>query len=190
MASSVERVASGVAKPSTGRRNGPFDPSTLGRAAHEVIAGLCADGLRHADYESIACASRLHPATQQSTVRRQAAVGWLCSVSSLYFRLFVPPEGWDLVGAEVAGAGCRFDLVWRNRFDASVVADELKTGKNPDFIDGESLTDQVRRELAGGRGLWNKDFCAVRVLVLAAPRRSFIVGPDETRRPFYDPAHA
>lgn len=169
-----------------GRRNGPFDPSTLGRAAHEVIATLCAEGLRGTDYERVARTCRSHPATSQPTVRRQAAVGWLCSAASMYFRLFAPPEGWEFLGSEVRANGCCFDLVWRNRFAKSVIADELKTGKAADLIEGARLDDQVSRELAGGCALYGKSFVGVRVLILAAPKRSFTTLPGGTRTPFFE----
>lgn len=176
--------------PPARRQSGPFNPSVLGRAAHEVIAELAAGGLRHACWENIAAAVAAHPVCQQPTVRRQAARQWLCSVVSLYFRLFVPLEGWNLVGSEVLAPGCRFDLVWRSRFQGSVIADELKSGKAPDFIGGSRLEEQLARQLRGGSEQYGEHFTGVRVLVLAAPARSFVALPNGDRMPVYAPENS
>ena len=174
-----------VSAKATARQTGPFNPSVLGRAAHELIAELCVTGLRTACWEDISHAVALHPACRQPAARRQAARLWLCSVVSMYFRLFVPPQGWSLVGSEVAAAGCRFDLVWRSRFDQTCFADELKTGKAADFIGGRQLEQQLARQLRGGHHQYGEAFTGVRVLILAAPRRSFVAATNGHRALLY-----
>src|SRR5262249_41108778 len=120
-----------------------------------------------------------------AAVHRQAARQWLMSTASLYLRLFALPSDWDLLGAEVRGPSCVFDLVWRNASTGRVLADELKTGKAADLVGGEQLHAQLDRQRQDGATLFGERFDGIRLLILAAPRRSFFVAPDGARSSLY-----
>jgi hypothetical protein len=166
-------------------KNGPFDPAVLGMAAHDVIGCLASDGAATVDFERITSVVRAHAATQLPGVHRQAARQWLMSTACLYFRLFGLPAEWNLLGTELRGPSCVFDLVWRNESTGRVLVDELKTGKAADLIGGEQLDTQLDRQRADGVALYGERFEGIRLLILAAPRRSFLVAPDGARSPLY-----
>jgi hypothetical protein len=88
------------------------------------------------------------------------------------------PTTWKLLGTEIQGPNCTFDIVWQHTSSGRVLVDELKTGKAGDLVGGQELDEQLERECRGGRELYDRRFVGVRLLILAAPRRSFLVSPD------------
>jgi hypothetical protein len=177
------KSASGSETPT--RMYGRFNPSVLGTAAHEVIAGLASTGVKGPDFERVTTAVRAHPANQLPGIQRQAARQWLTSTAMLYFRLFALPPAWELLGVEVQGPHCCFDMVWQDASTGQVLVDELKTGKAGDLVGGHELDQQLDRELRGGNELYQHAFVGIRLLILATPRRSLFLAPDAGRSLLY-----
>ncbi|MBV8980667.1 MAG: hypothetical protein JO086_07180 [Acidimicrobiia bacterium] len=85
------------------------------------------------------------------------------------------PLGWELVGVEEPLAHCRLDLLWHDPVTGVLVVDELKTSRT-DLTNPHTAT-QVRALCVGGAERWGNRFGGVRVVTLAAPRRTFMVAP-------------
>ena len=163
-------------------RAGGVDGRQMGTAAHRLIAELLEVGVREPTPLFILEHVARHPVLQgRAVLYRQAAKQTLASALAVYFRYFAPAERWRLLGSEVAVGSCRFDLL----FDVGgvIVADELKSGRLDGADAWQALERQLERELCGGRERWGDAFGGVRVLVLGAPRRSFLAAPEGTREP-------
>lgn len=170
----IDIVMTGTSKMAAGFRSGPFDPQSLGRMAHHVIADLAAGPERDPGLEEILSAISAQPAVRSARgPLRQSARMWLCGVSATYFRMFAPSPAWRLFATELPLPGCRLDLAWTD--DAGRTwADELKTGKAPQLTLGAGLDAQVDRQLRAGDAEFGDAFLGVRVLMLAAPSMSFV----------------
>lgn len=161
----------------------PLDGRKLGTESHRVIADLLASNNSSPTHrELLVAADRYASAREQKQklVYRQSARQHLITTSRLYFERFLPPEDWTFLGAEIAGPGCRFDLVWLDAKSRYWV-DELKTGRSAGHAGTTSLEKQLKRQHAGGLRLWAGSFGGIRACVLHAPNRSLQLFADGTR---------
>lgn len=157
-----------------------IDGRVRGNAKHELVGGLLSDGIRHPSWKEIVRrATALDLLDNPAIKYRQAMLAHVCVGTALYFRFFLPHDGWEFVGTEVALDGCRYDLLWKDE-QGRYVADELKTGR---LAVGavESLEEQLSRELQAGVKAYGEAFRGIRVLFPAAVRDSFFATPDGRR---------
>ena len=147
----------------------------LGVSVHVLVCDCLRDGVRHpSSVELLSRAGRHAVTIDARPVRRQAAKQALLTTASVYFAWFTPPDDWEFLGAEVQGRGCRFDLVWR--VDGKFVVDEIKSGALA--VPGRGgFEPQVARLVRGGEAKYGDAFVGVRVIILAAPRLSYLARP-------------
>jgi hypothetical protein len=161
----------------------PHDGRKMGQGAHRVIAALLAAGERRPSaveiLEAVAGDSALE---QPNVVYRLAARQVLAAATAIYFRFFVPADEWRFVGSEVSAPGAVFDLLFENPA-GELRADELKAARMPGLIDRQRLDEQVAAEVTGGVRVFGVRFAGVRVLILGAPSRSFMVDQDGAHAP-------
>lgn len=155
---------------------GHIDRRKVGALAHALIEGLLADGERQPDPVRISAAAALLPGLAQAGPYRMAVRQRIVTAAAIYFRLFAPDGRWVLSGAELRGPGARFDLVWRST--VGVVVDELKSGRAATRRELAALQDQSAREIRAGTDLFGEEFLGVRVVILGAPRDSYLASPD------------
>lgn len=152
------------------------DPGpALGVSVHVVVVECLRDGTRYpSSAELLTRAGRRAVTIDPRPVRRQAAKQALLTTASVYFGWFTPPDEWEFLGAEIEGPGCRFDLVWR--VDGKFVVDEIKSGALA--VPGRGgFEPQVARLVRGGETKYGDAFVGVRVIILAAPRLSYLARP-------------
>jgi hypothetical protein len=160
-----------------------LEMTTAGRRAHLAIGHLLAAGNRvPSSLQVIALARDVVCEPGLAVVHRQAAIQRLATATASYFRLFALDETWAYLGSEIAAEECRFDFVFESG-DGSIVADELKSGRAADRGARRLFDEQVARQLEAGTATWGDRFRGVRVLILAAPRASFLAQPDGKREP-------
>lgn len=165
------------------RPHSALDPTTAGRRVHGAVGRLLEAGVRApGSLEVIALARDIVCEPGLAVVRRQAAIQRLATCTAAYFRLFVLDETWAYIGAEIGAGRCRFDFVFEG-VDASIVADELKSGKVADRGERRLFDEQITRQLDAGAAKWGDRFLGIRALLLAAPRASFLARPDGGREP-------
>jgi len=145
--------------------------------AHQSIARLLDSGTRHPTTSELFASVGRDELVNRQGQRRQPVRQALLTAAAVYFRLFVPEDEWQFVGAEVAAGAARLDLVFEHR-DGRIRADEIKTGCIDDASTYRTLLAQLDRQLAGGRRTWSDAFVGVRAVLLAAPSQSFVLTPD------------
>jgi hypothetical protein len=96
--------------------------------------------------------------------------------AAVYFRLFLPTVEWTFNGSEVLSPSARFYLVWRST--AGTLVDELSAGRFATQLERKALREQARRDAIAGSSKFGEKFVGLRVVILGAPRRSFLAGFD------------
>lgn len=159
----------------------PHNGKQLGRSAHRVIGRLLSSGITEPSPEQVMSFAAQEPLLDEPHVYRLAARQRLIAATAIYWRWFLPARtSWRFVDFAVPVEGSDLNLVFQH-LDGAVRADELKTGGAPALADTQALDAQIERQLAGGRQKYGQCFCAVRVLLLGAPRRSFVMSSDGAR---------
>ena len=154
----------------------------MGRAAHQVIGALAAEGNRTPSINDVFRAVAANQAARDSrTVYRSSARQRLAAAAGVYFAFFAPPAEWEFVGAEIRAVEAVFDLVWRDE-KRRIWIDEIKSGLSVTSTDRRALEEQLERIRCSGRRKYRGRFGGIRVLLLAAPARSFSVTPEGERR--------
>jgi hypothetical protein len=162
---------------------GAIDGRTMGREVHRLIADLVSAGIRRPTPRQLRAHVAGHPLVSDARiVYRQAAKQRLLVATALYFRFFVPPTAWRLLGTEVTLGNSRLDLVWRN--GEEVIADEIKSGRVVDRFERDQLEQQIDRALANAIDRYGDAFAGLRVLFLTAPTKSFVLRGDGNREQF------
>lgn len=162
---------------------GAIDGRTMGREVHRLIADLVSVGVREPTPRQLRAQVAGHPLVSDPRITyRQAAKQRLLVATALYFRFFVPLAPWCLLGSEVTVGSSRLDLVWRN--GEEVIADEIKSGRIVDRFEHDQLERQIDRALANANDRYGDAFTGLRVLLLAAPSKSFVLRSDGKREPF------
>jgi hypothetical protein len=126
-----------------------------------------------------------HQPRDVAVVYKQAAKARMLSTAAIYFRFLVPDLGWRLEGTEVDVPGGRLDLLFR-RPDGALLADELKTGALALPLERLEAEEQVARQLTGGLERFGTSLTGVRLVVLGAPRRSYLLSSDGGRHPILE----
>jgi hypothetical protein len=158
----------------------------LGRLIHVLIRELLVSGVRELDAEALfGFVGRHELVLREPASDRQSLKQHVVTACASYFRFFVPPGSWRLVGVEVSGPGCRFDVVWETD-NGEIVVDEVKAGRLQTRPEREAVEEQLARELAAGTKKWGTRFSGIRLLWLGAPLHSVLVQPDGTRTPIYE----
>jgi hypothetical protein len=160
----------------------PHDVREIGRATHRVIAHLVDEGHRAPSGDDIRTTVLSEPAAGLPHVYGLAARRRISAAVSLYFRHFVPGPHWRFLGAELRVPGACLDLVFSHGREG-VLADELKTGLAAADGQDQGLEGQLVRALSGGSAMFGRRFRGIRVLLLAAPLRSFVALPSGDRVP-------
>jgi hypothetical protein len=159
-----------------------------GAIVHGVIGELLAAGdLRPTPERIVEIVGRNRSILRVSHYR-MAAVQQAWAGAAIYFHYFLPDPSWSFAGAEVVDGRARFDLVWRN--GPLRLIDELKLGRVTSVTDKRSLDAQIARYREAGRDRWSEHFSGLRVILLGAPARSFVVERDGERRPLLDDSTA
>jgi hypothetical protein len=162
---------------------GAIDGRTMGRHVHRLIAGLVSAGVRQPSPRQLRAHVAGHPLLSDTRIiYRQAAKQRLLVATALYFRFFALPTTWSLLGTEVTVGNSRLDLVWRN--GEELIADEIKSGRIVDRFERDRLELQIERALANANEHYGHAFSGLRVLILAAPTKSFLLRSDGTRESF------
>jgi len=162
---------------------GAIDGRTMGREVHRLIADLVSAGIRQPTPRQLRAHVAGHPlVSDPRIIYRQAAKQRLLVATALYFRFFAPPAPWRLLGTEVTMGNSRLDLVWGH--GQEVIADEIKSGRIVDRFERDQLELQIDRALANANDRYGDAFTGLRVLMLAAPTKSFVLRSDGNREPF------
>jgi len=164
---------------------GTLNGRRAGEVAHRIIGEFVQSGIYLPTPAQIAAVVANHPETKRAVVYRQAARQRLATAVSLYFRLFGPDPTWELLGVEVSASRSRFDLVWE-LLRGRVIADELKTGLFITPDEATALHAQVERLRSAGVRKYGEQFAGVRVLLLSAPRLSYLAAPTGENIPLED----
>lgn len=149
-------------------------PDYFGKAVHEVVADLAAIRAHRRRSQIVPMVSQAldRRATAGPALRRR-----LTGLATTYADLFAPPQQVHLLGAEVALADARFDLLWTT--GTHQWADEIKSA-------GDRLTEQLarqcERQLRAGSAEWGAAFVGVRVLWLQTPGRELLISSCSTVR--------
>jgi len=160
-----------------------LDGRRAGERVHLAVARLLEQGVRKPSaFQVVSLARDMVVAPGLAVIYRQTAIQRLATCTASYFRLFALDETWTYIGAEIAAGRCRFDFLFEHE-DGQVLADELKAGRVADRGGRRLFDEQVARQLKAGAAKWGERFLGVRVLLLAAPRASFLARPDGERQP-------
>lgn len=163
--------------------DGHIDGRRAGVAVHALVAELAALPDQPPAPESIASHAARHSRAIAKAAYRGALYQRLLTGASLYFRLFSLGPDWVCAGHELQlPHGGRLDLLWRHH-DGDYLIDEIKTKALGTRAEQLALEEQLARYLRIGRLNYTERFAGVRVLILGAPRRSFLAAPDATRTP-------
>lgn len=146
----------------------------VGRRVHRVIAHLAVAGDAATPDEILDVVREMWRRDPVGGSVASSARLRCSTAASVYLHRFMP-QGWELVGHEVALDGAVADLVWRSA--GAVLVDEVKTGEAN--LDQPKVADQVRRLAGGGAAMWGERFVGVRLVPLGAPRRSTVVTLDD-----------
>lgn len=159
----------------------PSQATASGRIVHIVVAEAVSAGIWRADVSACrafladrvaALATTRAYGRAARSVRVEAATH-----AAVYLRRFAPPEGWTSLGAEVdLGPAGRADLAWRSP-RGGVLIDELKLARTGRVVGAGPTQDQARRYAAAAEGIWGAAALGVRVVLLGAPRASFLITP-------------
>ncbi len=142
--------------------------SELGKAVHELLAEIAADGRDTPSTVELLEVAGRHPTARRAAGSRVAMSRNRIAFSlAVYLRHFRLPDAWTLLASGVRDADCELDLVWRHA-DGRIVADEIKSGavSMPALDDLEA---QIGRQLLAGPRLYGPPFGGVRGLLLRAP---------------------
>lgn len=157
-----------------------LDEAAIGQCIHAVVGELLAKGVRTPRPEELLSTVAGNELLQESVAAyRQAAKQRVLSGVSLYFRLFLPASQWRYGGSELQAGPRRLDLIWRHG-SGEIMADELKSGRAVGFDSRRSLEAQVAAQVAVGVERFGAEFVGVRAILLAAPRRSYLLRADGT----------
>lgn len=158
-----------------------LDGRQIGQAAHLVLGELLEAGqLAPSQEDLFAAVAASELVTKRVATYRQVAKQRLLTAISLYYRHFLPDGRWRFFARELAVEGGRLDLVWRSA-GRRILADELKTGWPRDPEERGNLESQLERQLAGAGKRFGSSFAGIRILLLGAPARSFLLRPDGER---------
>jgi hypothetical protein len=166
---------------SDGGADGRF-AAEVGVRIHRVIAMVAADRTwtsNAALIDRIVGATNAVMREYPMPMRHRAASRKAMTYACVYFREFVPPEGWELVAVEAALGSSRLDLVWAG--PEGVLADEVKASGYGDPLMGAATRAQLDRHLANCEERYGERLIGVRLLALAAPRHSRLVVDRSTR---------
>jgi hypothetical protein len=153
---------------------GAVDGRTLGQAAHQVIGEMVRAGVfRPSPLELRAHVARHPLVSHPQLVYRQAGKQRVLTATAVYFRYFAPELEWSLEGLELTHGSSRFDLVWRT--GSGFLIDEIKSTRIQDRFDRDKVEEQVARARANGLDLYGEGFVGVRLCMLSAPTRSYIL---------------
>jgi hypothetical protein len=155
---------------------GRVDRWRVGPFAHTLIAQLLAAGERQPGAERIARAANQLRLLGEVGAYRVAVKQRVVSAVALYFRLFLPTVEWTFNDSDVSSRSERFYLVWRSA--AGTLVDELKAGPVGTQLERKALCEEARREATAGRSKFGQEFLGLRVVILGAPRWSFLAGVD------------
>lgn len=159
------------------RRRSADDAGGTGVATHAVIQRMLAAGVRQPTAaERMEWVGQHIAAAYAAQPHRLGARQRLLAPLAVYFQRFVPPQPWQLEGSEVTVGRSRLDLLWTD--GRELFADELKTGTSAIQLASDQVDAQAARQTAAGARRFGECFLGVRVLLLAAPGRSFWVRPD------------
>jgi hypothetical protein len=142
----------------------------LGTLTHRVIADLLHEGHRSYDPEATARAVASALPTGLGVFAARRVRQQLLTRCGVYFERFAPPEGWDLLGTEVAVGDYRADHIWRD--GQSAVIDELKTGASWSAFSVLETFDRAQTIADRGVPVCGFELREVRVLVFATPQAS------------------
>jgi hypothetical protein len=147
-----------------------IDGRRLGELAHRLIAEIVTTGNYRPTPRELIKAVGASPVTASAEIYKTAGRQALLGCAGVYFAFFAPPADWELIGCEIPGEHCRFDLVWRT--PAGITAEEIKSGTLRKAARRRLLDDQVERQREAGIALWGDEFAGVRVIFLDAPATS------------------
>ncbi len=168
---------------------GRYAPA-VGRAAHRVIGELAARrDLTAAELVELAWERAADAVAEAELGRRsRAARLTVAGAAAVYLRRFLPPPGWQFLGAELRfESGARADLGWEAD---RVLLDELKLVSARGVPLGEGPTARQAAAYAeAGRARYGARFAGVRLLFLGAPGRSRLVLPGGRELPLADTAY-
>lgn len=157
-----------------------LDETAIGQCIHAVVGELLAEGVWTPSPEKLLSAVAVNPLLRESVAAyRQAAKQRVLSAASLYFRLFLPAAEWRHDGSELRAGARRLDLIWRHPA-GEVMADEVKSGRAVSLDARRALESQVAAQVAVGVERFGAEFVGVRAVLLAAPRRSYLLRADGT----------
>lgn len=175
--------------PQSSRSPNPGGEGTIeaqvGRAIHAVVATLLEDGLLHPTLPELYGAVGRHIGDRRFLSARSSFHDAVLAGAATYFRFFAPAGHWLLVGTELELGDSRADIVWRPQ-PGNYLVDELKSTAPTSLTPRDATTDQLARQLAGGRTNFGDAFAGIRLLALSAPRRSLFVSPTGALSPLYE----
>lgn len=155
----------------------PTFAAEVGTRVGLVIAELASNSRRNLGYhlgevvlEATNAVFVERPMHRQPKAGRQRVAG----LAAVYYRLFLPPVEWTLLGAEMALGDGRVDLAWQLP-DQRVLVDELKAIGYGDRLLTSDTRAQVTRYLEAGTERWGEGFSGVRLIALAAPYHSIFL---------------
>jgi len=158
------------------------DPAQRGVGAHQLVAAMLTAGVRNPTPEELfEWVGRYATAQFPRPTHRLAARQRLLGPVAVYFADFGPRPRWKLIGAEVSIGRSRVDLLWKD--GARLFADELKTGPAAVDLAAAQVDEQALRQARAGAKRYGANFAGVRVVLLAAPARSFWMRPDGSHQP-------
>lgn len=166
----------------------PESAMTIGRLVHQLVAEAVSSGVHRASVEDLrdfVWTRTAELATSRTFGRavRSARLA-IAGHTTGYLRRFAPPASWSLLGAEYSmGSAGVADLVWVEA-DGRILLDELKFAGGIHVAVGDGPTrQQARRYATAARERWGDRSVGVRVVLLGAPRRSYLVHPDLRESP-------
>jgi hypothetical protein len=176
----------GTKRPSAIERLERVGGALLGQAIHAVVSDLLTAGVRELDQDQLFAAVASHhlilaqPVSERHFFKQRVITG----VAS-YFRFFLPPPSWKLLGCEVPEGVCSFDLVWETP-EREIFVDEIKAGRLATRIEREAVEGQLARELAAANCKWLSRFAGIRLLWIGAPLHAVLVRPDGVREGIWE----
>lgn len=159
----------------------------LGQRTHQVCAQVARHGQEMSwtdltDFAWTQAAQNIHERPAKSGIehtRRRGTKIMVAGFAACFGQYFLPTLGWTLLGAELELPGrVRADLGWTREADGAVILDEIKVDIRPGTLGRGPTQDQLTALLKAGRTAYADRFAGVRLLYVAAPRRSLFWHPD------------
>ncbi|HEY3334665.1 MAG TPA: hypothetical protein VGK16_05445 [Candidatus Limnocylindrales bacterium] len=161
----------------------PDEKLDLGTRVNRLCALVAREGqeldeAKIADLTWAAATADLQDRPTDNRNRGRATRLMVAAFAASYGRYMLPTRDWRLVGVEeVLGPGARVDQHWVRVADGAHLYDEIKTALRPGNLGPGPTRDQLDRYVEAGVGRWGSKFIGVRLLYVAAPRRSRLFRP-------------